>query len=92
MKLERTLSYCDIAYKILKQENKLRSLHYKEIAKRAFESEILDENNVIIASNISSAINSEIRKANLENKESRFISYGNGKYGLIENEPKGIFK
>lgn len=92
MKLAKTLSYCDIAYKILKRENKFRSMHYKEIAKRAFESEILDENNVIIASNISSAINSEIRKANFENKESRFISYGKGKYGLTENEPQGIFK
>lgn len=86
------LSYCDIAYKILKQEKEFPSLHYKEIAKRAFQEELLDDNNVIIASNISSAINSEIRKANLENTESRFISYGKGKYGLTENEPRGIFK
>ncbi len=90
--MSRTLSYCDIAYKILKQEEKLRSLHYKEIAKRAYEAELIEDNNVITASNISSAINSEIRKSNLGNEESRFISYGKGKYGLTENEPKGIFK
>ena len=38
--MPRNLSYCDIAYKILKQEKEFPSLHYKEIAKRAFQEEL----------------------------------------------------
>lgn len=86
-----TLTYLDIAYKILKQEEKARSLHYKVIAKRAFKLGLIESDDLIIAGNISSAINSVIRKSKIEGEESKFISYGKGQYGLTENEPKGIF-
>ena len=86
-----TLKYLDIAYKILKQEEKVRSLHYKVIAKRAFKLGLIESDDLIIAGNISSAINSVIRKSKIEGEESKFISYGKGQYGLTENEPKGIF-
>jgi len=85
------LTYTEIAYKILKQEEKVRSLHYKIIAKRAFELDLIEDNDLIVAGNISSAINADIRKCKIEGEESRFISYGKGQYGLTENEPKGIF-
>lgn len=90
--MKKELSYADIAYRVLKEATDTRSLHYKVIAKRAYQSKLLSEDNVIVAGNISSAINSEIRKAKLTEKEDRFVSYGKGKYGLTENEPVGIFK
>lgn len=90
--MEKRLSYSDIAYKILKEDAGIRSLHYKVIAKRAFDAGLIEENDIIVAGNISSAINSEIRKNKIDGDEPRFISYGKGKYGLTENEPKGIFK
>lgn len=86
-----TLTYLDIAYKILKEEEKVRSLHYKVIAKRAFKLGLIESDDLIVAGNISSAINSDIRKSKIEGEESKFISYGKGQYGLTENEPKGIF-
>lgn len=86
-----TLTYLDIAYKILKEENKARSLHYKVIAKRAFKLGLIESDDLIIAGNISSAINADIRKSKIEGEESKFITYGKGQYGLSENEPKGIF-
>ncbi len=89
--MAETLTYLDIAYKILKQEEKLKSLHYKVIAKRAYQLGLIESNDLIIAGNISSAINSNIRKSKIEGEESKFISYGKGQYGLTENEPKGIF-
>jgi restriction system protein len=87
----KTLTYIDIAYKILKQEEDTKSLHYKIIAKRAFKLGLIEDDNLIVAGNISSAINADIRKNTIEGKESKFISYGKGQYGLTENEPKGIF-
>jgi restriction system protein len=87
----KTLTYLDIAYKILKQEEKTRSLHYKIIAKRAFKLGLIETDDLIVAGNISSAINADIRKSTIEGEESKFISYGKGQYGLTENEPKGIF-
>jgi restriction system protein len=89
--MAKILTYADIAYKILKQEEKARSLHYKVIAKRAFELNLIEKDDLIVAGNISSAINSDIRKCKIESEESKFISYGKGHYGLTENEPKGIF-
>ena len=86
-----TLTYLDIAYKILKEENKARSLHYKVIAKRAFKLGLIESDDLIISGNISSAINADIRKSKIEGEESKFITYGKGQYGLSENEPKGIF-
>ena len=56
--MEKKLSYSDIAYKILKEDLNALSLHYKIIAKRAFDAGMLEENDIIIAGNISSAINS----------------------------------
>lgn len=86
-----SLTYLDIAYKILKEEEKARSLHYKVIAKRAFRLGLIESDDLIVAGNISSAINSNIRKSKIEGEDSRFISYAKGQYGLTENEPKGIF-
>lgn len=86
------LSYSDIAYKILKQDENVRSLHYQQIAKRALDLGYIEDDNVIVSGNISSAINSEIRKSKLNGEVSRFINYGKGKYGLTEREPQGIFK
>lgn len=66
-------------------------LHYKVIAKRAFRLGLIESDDLIVAGNISSAINSNIRKSKIEGEDSRFISYAKGQYGLTENEPKGIF-
>jgi len=89
--MAKELTYLDIAYKILKQEETTRSLHYKIIAKRAFKLGMIENDDLIVAGNISSAINADIRKCKIESEESKFISYGKGQYGLTENEPKGIF-
>ncbi len=89
--MARKLSYLDIAYKILKESDKSRSVHYKVIAQKAFDLELIESNDLIIAGNISSAINANIRKSKIEGENSKFISYGKGQYGLTENEPKGIF-
>lgn len=90
--MKKKTSYSDIAYSILKVEENEHFLHYKEITKRAFKQGLIKESDIIVAGNVSSAINSEIRQAKLNGEESRFISYGNGKYGLSEKEPRGIFK
>lgn len=90
--MTKKLTYADIAYKILRQNNEVRSLHYKSIAHKAFQQNLLDSDDLIVAGNVSSSINAEIRKAKMNDEESRFISYGKGKYGLTENEPTGIFK
>lgn len=86
------LSYSDIAYKILKEDQTKRSLHYRFITQKAYMEGLIEDNGIIMASNIASAIDSEIRKNKIDGSAQRFISYGKGKYGLIENEPKGIFK
>jgi restriction system protein len=86
-----TLTYLDIAYKILKQEIKARSLYYKIIAQKAFELGMIESDDLIVAGNIASAINADIRKNKINDEESKFINYGKGQYGLTENEPKGIF-
>lgn len=88
--MAKKLSYLEIAYKILKN-NKSTSLHYKEIAKKAFDLHLIDNCDLITSGNISSAINSNIRKSKMEGKSSKFISYGKGRYALVEDEPKGIF-
>ena len=90
--MSKLLQYSDIAYKILKEDDKTRSLHYKLIAKRAFEQGLIESDDIITSGNISSAINTDIRNAQLDGKSSRFISYGKGRFGLTENEPQGIFK
>jgi len=90
--MNKKITYADIAYKILKQDENARSLHYKVITKRAFSEGLIESEDVIVAGNISSSINTEIRKAKLDDKVPRFVSYGKGKYGLTEREPKGIFK
>lgn len=90
--MSNKMTYADIAYKILKEDENARSLHYKVIAKRAFAKGLIESDDVIVAGNISSSINTEIRKAKLDDKEPRFVPYGKGKYGLTEREPKGIFK
>lgn len=85
------LTYLDIASKILRDETKARSLHYKIIARKAFELGLIESDDLIVAGNIASAINADIRKSKINDEESNFISYGKGQYGLTENEPKGIF-
>lgn len=90
--MNKKITYAEIAYQILKKDENARSLHYRVIAKRASKEGLIESDDAIVAGNISSAINSEIRKAKLDDKEPRFVSYGKGKYGLTEREPKGIFK
>lgn len=90
--MNKSLPYSDIAYQILKGENKYQSLHYKVIAKKAFEQGLIESDDIITSGNISSAINTDIRNSQLDGKPSRFISYGKGRFGLTENEPQGIFK
>lgn len=89
--MAKKLSYLDIAYEVLKNSNESKSLHYKEIAQKALNLKLIENNDLIIAGNISSTINANIRKSKIEGQSSKFISYGKGKYGLTENEPKGIF-
>lgn len=85
-----SLSYTDIAYKVLK-ETKAKSLHYRDITQKAFELDLIENEDVITAGNISSAINGEIRKASLNGTECRFVKHDRAYYGLAENEPIGIF-
>jgi hypothetical protein len=80
--MAENLTYLAIAYKILKQEEKIRSLHYKIIAKKAFKLGLIESDDLIVAGNISSAINSDIRRSKIEGEESKFITYGKGQYGL----------
>jgi len=87
------LSYAEIALKILKsqsQKNK-KGLHYKEISKLAYEQDYVPSDNLIVAGNISSAMSSEIRKSKRQGNKAIFISFGKGYYGLIQNQPKGIY-
>lgn len=90
--MNKHFPYSDIAYQILKGDSKYQSLHYKVIAKKAFEQGLIESDDIITSGNISSAINTDIRNAQLDGKPSRFISYGKGRFGLTENEPQGIFK
>ncbi len=85
------LSYAETAYKILKEFSDKKPVYYREIANKAFEKRLLKSNDLITAGNLSSAINSEIRKSRRTGEESRFIFYGRGYYSLTEFEPKGIF-
>jgi len=87
---DNSLTYSDIGYKILK-ESKVKSLHYKDIARKAFDLELIETDDLITAGNIASSINSEIKRSALNGSESRFIKHDRGHYGLYENEPQGIF-
>ncbi|NJM79025.1 MAG: hypothetical protein HC854_04190 [Flavobacterium sp.] len=89
--MAENLTYLEIAYKILSEEPKLRQIHYRDLAKKAFDLELIESDDLIVAGNISSAINGDIRKAKSQGTETKFISYGKGLYGLTEHEPKGIF-
>lgn len=89
--MSESLTYLEIAYKILSEEPKLKQIHYRDLARKAFELELIESDDLIIAGNIASAINSDIRRAKLQGTEPKFISYGKGLYGLSEHEPKGIF-
>lgn len=87
---EQFLSYADIAHKVLK-ESKSKPQHYKDITLKAFELDLIETDDIITAGNIASAMNAEIKRAALNDTESRFIKYERGCYGLYENEPQGIF-
>jgi restriction system protein len=89
--MAENLTYLEIAYKILSEEPKLRQIHYRDLAKKAFDLELIESDDIIIAGNISSAINGDIRRSKSQGIETKFISYGKGLYGLSEHEPKGIF-
>lgn len=89
--MAENLTYLEIAHKILSEEPKLKKIHYRDLAKRAFDLELIESDDLIIAGNIASAINSDIRKSKSQRTETKFISYGKGLYGLSEHEPKGIF-
>jgi len=87
---ENRLSYTDIAYQVL-VESQAKYMHYKDISHEAFDSGLIETDDIITAGNIASAINSEIRRTSLNGIESRFVKYDRGVYGLFENEPQGIF-
>lgn len=89
--MSENLTYLEIAYKILSEEPKLKQIHYRDLARKAFELELIESDDLIIAGNIASAVNSDIRKAKSQGTEPKFISYGKGLYGLSEYESKGIF-
>lgn len=88
--ITNNLSYADIAFKVLR-DKKAKSMHYRDITRLAFELDLLESDDVITAGNISSAINTEIRKSALNGTECRFIKHDRAYYGLSENEPTGIF-
>ncbi len=89
--MAENLTYLEIVYKILSEEPKLRQIHFRDLAKKAFDLELIESDDIIIAGNLASAINGDIRKAKSQGTEPKFISYGKGFYGLTEHEPKGIF-
>lgn len=89
--MSNNLTYLEIAYKILSEEPKIKQIHYRDITSKAFDLGLIESDDLIIAGNIASAINADIRKSRSQNIESKFISYGKGLYGLAEREPKGIF-
>src|SRR3989338_3585214 len=89
--MSENLTYLEIAYKILSEEPKLKQIHYRDLARKAFEFELIESDDLIVAGNIASAINSDIRKSKSQGTQSRFISFGKGLYGLLEHEPRGIF-
>lgn len=88
--MSENLTYSDIAYKVLKQ-SKTKSMHYRDITRKAFDLEFIETDDLITAGNIASAINSEIRRTILNGTEGRFVKHDRAHYGLSENEPKGIF-
>ena len=77
--------------KILRDEPKLKQIHFRDLAKKAFDKGLIESDDIIIAGNVASAINGEIRKSKSQGTEPKFISFGKGLYGLAEHEPKGIF-
>lgn len=89
--MNENLTYLEIAYKILREEPKLKQIHFRDLAKKAFDKTLIESDDIIIAGNIASAINGEIRKSKSQGTEPKFISFGKGLYGLAEHEPKGIF-
>ncbi len=89
--MSEDLTYLEVAHRVLSREPKIKSAHYKDIAKRAFDLELIESDDVIVAGNIASAINSDIRRSTTQGIESKFVAYGKGFYGLTEHEPKGIF-
>jgi len=89
--MQENLTYLEIACQILAGESKSKGIHYRDLANRAFDLGLIESDDLIIAGNIASAINSDIRKSKSHGVESKFISFGKGYYGLSENEPKGIF-
>lgn len=89
--MKDNLTYVEIAYKILAEEQKLKQIHFRDLTKKAFDLDLIESDDIIIAGNIASAMNSDIRKAKSQGTEPKFISFGKGFYGLSEHEPKGIF-
>ena len=89
--MKENLTYLEIAYKILSEEPKLKQIHFRDLTKKAFDLELIESDDVIIAGNVASAMNGDIRKAKSQGTEPKFISFGKGFYGLSEHEPKGIF-
>ncbi|KKU45230.1 MAG: hypothetical protein UX62_C0039G0009 [Microgenomates group bacterium GW2011_GWA2_46_7] len=85
------LTYLEIAYQVLNLDPEIRQLHYRSLTNKAFELGLVESDDLIIAGNIASAINADIRKSKSQGTESKFISFGKGLYGLSEHEPRGIF-
>src|SRR3990167_6734761 len=89
--MAENLTYLEIAYKMLGEKSGLKQMHYRDLANRAFELGLIESDDLIVAGNIASSINADIKKAKAQGTQSRFISFGMGLYGLLEHEPKGIF-
>jgi restriction system protein len=89
--MSENLTYLEIALKIFSEEPKLKQIHYRDLANKAFDLGLIESDDLVIAGNIASAINADIRKSKTQGTESKFISFGKGLYGLSEHEPKGIF-
>ena len=89
--MAENLTYLEIAYKILGEKPELKQMHYRDLTNRAFELGLIESDDLIVAGNIASSINADIRKSKAQGAQSRFISFGKGLFGLLEHEPKGIF-
>lgn len=55
--MPENLTYIEIAQKILKDDPKLKRIHYKDLTKRAFDLDLIESDDILIAGNLSSAIN-----------------------------------
>ena len=72
--MAENLTYLEIAYKILGEKPELKQIHYRDLTNRAFELGLIESDDLIVAGNIASSINADIRKSKAQGAQSRFIS------------------